>query len=120
MKEFFIEIRDNVDVSSFCMEVGDKVTSKELGEAIQKYTTVTVCAYCGHESPKADQQAILDHILTCEKRPEKNLLNKAFEIEDKLYGWIEHLVLHSYDTEKCKTCREIALSLRMWTKKDGG
>lgn len=50
---------------------------------LAKNSMMTVCAYCGQESPR-DAAAILDHIMSCEKRPEKTFLNKAFEVEADL------------------------------------
>ncbi len=48
------------------------------------------CAYCGFLLlPKREE--ILIHILNCDKRPEKAILEKSFEINTLLVGWIEHL-----------------------------
>lgn len=87
--------------------------SKEL-EEYNHLCSIIVCAYCGHESPRDDKMAIVDHTINCEKRPEKKLLEKAFEIEDRLYQRITHLTQHGYNPEACDDCREIADVLRIY------
>ena len=52
---------------------------------LAKNSMMTVCAYCGQESPR-EPAAILDHIMSCEKRPEKTFLEKAFEVESELHA----------------------------------
>jgi hypothetical protein len=74
----------------------------------------TVCAYCGHESPRDDASAIFDHIFSCDKRPEKTLLAKAFEVEDGLFRFLEHLTQDGYTPEVCNVCEEIQDRLSRW------
>ena len=74
------------------------------------------CMYCGARVPDTDE-AMLDHIFSCEKRPEKTLLKKAFEIEDRLYGWLQHL---SESDSDCATCAEIEEALKIYNEKDEG
>lgn len=64
---------------------------KDLQE-YKKHADVTACAYCGHETPKsAGMVAVLEHIATCEKRPEKAIFKRAFEVNDMLIRWLEHV-----------------------------
>lgn len=78
----------------------------------------TMCAYCGfvHED-KTNMAEIVDHIMKCEKRPERKLLDKAFEIEDRLYQRIIHLTEHGYQPDTCEECKEISIVLSVY--KDG-
>lgn len=85
-----------------------------LLEAV-KLNDVIMCAYCGHESPKNDKMAVVEHTMSCEKRPEKKLLEKALEIEDRLYGRIIHLVHNGYHPETCDDCKEIDETLRIYS-----
>jgi len=78
----------------------------ELAE-YKKNADIIMCAYCGHESSKADKMAVIEHTMNCEKRPEVTLLKKAFEIEDRLYMRIIHLTSHAYSPETCDACKEI-------------
>lgn len=45
----------------------------------------TVCFYCGHVTPhvegEVDQLGLIEHILTCEKRPERRLLDRCLAYE---------------------------------------
>lgn len=100
------------------LEVDDNADEEEVRKDLEKALTITRCAYCGHESPKDDNQAIADHIFTCDKRPEKKLMEKAFEIEDKLYGWVDHLVTNVYMPDHCDLCAEIRESVKIWKEKD--
>ena len=94
------------------LEMADKAT-KELAEYNRKLSVI-MCAYCGHESPKSEQMAVIEHTMTCEKRPEKRLLEKAFEIEDRLYEKIIHLTFQGYNPGDCETCTEIQELLRVY------
>jgi hypothetical protein len=87
--------------------------AKDLVEII-KNSDVIMCAYCGHESPKSDKMAVIEHTMNCEKRPEVHLLKKAFEIEDRLYQRIIHLTEHAYLPGNCNTCKEIAKTLSIY------
>lgn len=91
----------------------------------QKNASVTVCAYCGHETLKSDgAQAVIDHIMSCEKRPERILLDKAFEVEDRLYGFLNHLLTTNdegrinYEPSKCGTCGQIKKLLEIYNAKE--
>jgi hypothetical protein len=78
----------------------------------------TMCAYCGHvHEDKNNLIEIFDHVMTCEKRPEKKLLEKAFEIEDNLFGHLEHLSKYGYRPENCETCEIIQVRLDLWGSK---
>lgn len=79
-----------------------------------KNSMFTVCAYCGHQSPRNDAIVIFDHIMTCEKRPEKIILAKAFEVEDGLFRGLEHLTSNPYLPEECDVCEQIAEGLKRW------
>jgi hypothetical protein len=90
----------------------------------KKLSGVIACAYCGHESPKGDKMAIVEHAMTCDKRPEKKLLEKAFEVEDRLYQRIMHVtgtggdsVAHYWPND-CETCKEIAETLDIYLYRD--
>jgi hypothetical protein len=76
-------------------------------EEYKRYSDIVMCAYCGHESSKSDKMAIIEHTMNCDKRPELKLLEKSFEIEDKLYARIIHLTEHAYAPETCGICKEI-------------
>lgn len=59
---------------------GDEVAQHEkavtaLGLAIEavERAGLIVCSYCGSERPKTDRDGMLEHILTCDKRPEARL-----------------------------------------------
>lgn len=75
----------------------------------------TMCAYCGfvHED-KNNMVEIIDHIMKCEKRPERKLLDKAFEVEDRLYQRIIHLTEDGYKPDSCESCKEIKEILRIY------
>ena len=97
---------------------------KELVE-IEEYSKYTVCAYCGHKNLKSEgAKAILDHIMSCEKRPEKILLDKAFEVEDRLYGFLNHLLITNdegrinYEPSRCDTCSRIKELLDIYNAKE--
>lgn len=81
----------------------------------------SMCSYCGfvHED-RADFSAILDHIMSCEKRPERKLLDRAFEIEDGLYQRIIHLTENPYQPASCEVCKEISECLRVYREGDDG
>ncbi len=87
-------------------------------EEYKKLSSVVMCAYCGHESPKSDKMAVIEHTMNCEKRPEVKLLEKAFEIEDRLYQRIIHLTEHAYTPESCDVCKEISEMLRIYHETD--
>lgn len=84
----------------------------------EKLSNVIMCAYCGHESPKGDKMAIINHTMQCENRPEVKLLEKAFEIEDRLYQRIIHLTKDGYRPESCDVCKEISELLRIYHETD--
>ena len=94
--------------------------SRELarieGELLEykKLSDVIMCAYCGHESPKGDKMAVVEHTMNCEKRPEVHLLKRAFEVEDGLYQRIIHLTEHTYSPGSCAICKEIAETLSVY------
>lgn len=73
------------------------------------------CMYCGEHVPDTDE-AMLEHIFSCEKRPEKTLLKKAFEIEDGLYAKIKHLMNHEFNPLYCEDgiCQEIAKDMERY------
>ena len=86
----------------------------------EKLKNKVVCAYCGKEMSGVDKMEVVNHIATCEKRPEPNLLAKAFEIEDRLYAWLKHVtgvaddsVEHYWPTQ-CDTCKEIKNALDLY------
>ncbi len=83
-------------------------------EEYKKFADVTACAYCGHESPKNDRMAIIDHVLTCDQRPEKKLLKKAFEIEDSLFTQLEHISQYGYRPDNCEVCEIVKGRLELW------
>jgi NADH pyrophosphatase NudC (nudix superfamily) len=58
-----------------------------LGMALQavELANLSVCNYCGHVGPKTSQ-AMVDHVLTCEKRPEMRLFNHI----DALRAYVRH------------------------------
>lgn len=64
------------------------------------------CMYCGGVVGNTNE-AMLEHIFSCEKRPEKNLLKKAFEVEDGLFAKIKHLMDNEYNPVMCEVCAEI-------------
>ena len=75
----------------------------------------TMCAYCGYvHEDKTNMAEIVDHIMKCEKRPERKLLDKAFEVEDRLYQRIIHLTEHGYHPEVCEKCKEISMILDVY------
>jgi hypothetical protein len=55
-----------------------KSYARRYHDAAQK----CVCVYCGHES--SDFDSVRYHIMNCEKRPEKVLIDKKHEIEAEL------------------------------------
>jgi hypothetical protein len=89
-----------------------------LLEAV-KLNDKTMCAYCGfvHED-KNNFAAIFDHVMNCEKRPERKLLDRAFEVEDRLYERIIHLTQDAYTPVSCKVCGEIEETLRIYQEKE--
>lgn len=92
-----------------------------LKDELQEYkrlNDVIMCAYCGHTSPKGDMMAVVNHTMECEKRPERKLLDKAFEVEDRLYHRIIHLTEHSYNPRECETCREIENILNIYNESE--
>jgi hypothetical protein len=101
-----------------CKELNpDTFSGNLLAQAIHEFdefVNFTVCAYCGHKSPTQDKTAVLDHILTCDKRPEKKLLEKAFEVEDRLYQRIIHLTENGYKPDNCDACKEIKEVLHIY------
>lgn len=89
----------------------------ELAE-YKKNLDVIMCAYCGHECSKSDKMAVIKHTMSCEARPEVKLLEKAFEIEDRLYQRIIHLTEHGYTPETYDACKEISETLRIYHETD--
>jgi len=82
-------------------------------EALQFYAKLKAkdldgrrCMYCGGSVPDTNE-AMLEHIFSCEKRPEKTLLAKAFETENGLFSKIMHLTAHDYKPLYCDECKEI-------------
>lgn len=61
------------------------------------------CMYCGGSVPDTNE-AMLEHIFSCEKRPEKTLLNK----------WVRHLSESEYLHDDCAMCAEIEEALRIY------
>jgi hypothetical protein len=59
-----------------------------LGRRMRELQAITYCSYCGqqeHNTGLTDEQrqaAMLEHILTCEKRPELKLINVALAAEE--------------------------------------
>lgn len=94
----------------------------------KKHADVVACTYCGHEIPKsAGMIPVLEHIATCEKRPEKAIFKRAFEVNDMLIAWLEHVAgvgspieiklltggIHTIEAtphyfSDCETCKQIA------------
>lgn len=95
----------------------------------KKHVDVIACSYCGHEIKKSDTAAteMLQHIATCEKRPEKAIFKRAFEVNDMLIRWLEHVAgigspieiklinggTHTIEASPhyftdCETCKQIA------------
>lgn len=103
------------------MRDGDTTLMEKAAEELAEYKKnldVIMCAYCGHESSKSDKMAVIEHTMNCEKRPEVKLLEKAFEIEDRLYQRIIHLTEHGYEPESCDACKEIAEVLHIYHETD--
>lgn len=112
-----------------------KQLKKELAE-YKKHADFVACTYCGLEIPKSAGMApVFEHIATCEKRPEKTIFKRAFEINDMLIAWMEHVagvgtpitikILSTgnmaeiepsphYFTTHCETCKEIAVYLERY------
>lgn len=95
-------------------DINPKDASAELAKIVAELDRLKAkdldsrrCMYCGGSVPDTDQ-AMLDHIFSCEKRPEKTLLAKAFEVEDGLYAKIKHLVDNVYLPGFCEVCDDIA------------
>jgi len=65
--------------------------NKEL-EAALAGQHETVCAYCQQVFKSEDHDAILEHIKTCDKRPERTILKRAFDIEKLHRERIEQLI----------------------------
>lgn len=105
-----------------------KKIKKELAD-YKKHADLIACSYCGHEIKKSETSAaeMLDHIVTCKKRPEKAILKRAFEVNDMLIAWMEHLAgvgspieiklinggTHTIEASPhyftdCETCKQIA------------
>lgn len=100
------------------LEYEQRSEGELLNEQAREELSWIVCAYCGNKTARDDKMALFDHIMTCEKRPEKKLLEKAFEIEDKLYQKIIHLTTHSFLPEECEACEDIRQTLNIYTSKD--
>ncbi len=122
LKTLLIEIDKHPGLRAHAFLISD--AKKELAE-IEENSKYTVCAYCGHLSLKSDgAQAIVDHIMSCEERPEKKLLDKAFEVEDRLYGFLNHLLTTNdegrinYQPSKCETCGKIKELLEIYNEKE--
>lgn len=84
-----------------------------LIQAIKEYKALKAkdldsrrCMYCGG-SVQDTNEAMLEHVFSCEKRPEKKLLAKAFETESALFSKIMHLTTHDYKPLYCDECKEI-------------
>lgn len=104
-------------------EVRDGLTEEKIREMYECQDKV-VCSYCGHESRKNDKMGAINHVLNCKKRPELKLLQKAFEVEDRLYAWLKHVtgaaddsVEHYWPTQ-CDTCKEIKKALDRYDEKE--
>jgi hypothetical protein len=122
LKNLLIEIGKHPEMRAHATLVA--AAKKELAE-IEETNKYTVCGYCGHPTLKSDGAgAILDHIMNCEKRPERTLLDKAFEVEDRLYGFLNHVTGKStdgevnYDPTRCETCAEIKELLEIYNTKE--
>lgn len=95
----------------------------------KKHADLIACSYCGHEIKKSETSNVemLHHIATCEKRPEKAILQRAFEVNDMLIKWLEHVAgvgspieiklitggTHTIEASPhyftdCETCKQIA------------
>lgn len=98
------------------LEYTEKAKGELWNRLAREELSTIVCAYCGHKTARDDKMALFDHIMTCEKRPEKTLLAKAFEVEDKLYARIIHLTTHQYLPDTCDECREILETLKRYTE----
>lgn len=53
-----------------------------------KNTNGFMCVYCGFKYSDNNPSAVIEHVLVCEKRPEKKLLEKALENDAKLRATI--------------------------------
>lgn len=122
LKTLLVEIEKHPEMRAHAFLISD--AKKELAE-IEETNKYTVCGYCGHPTLKSDGAgAILDHIMNCEKRPERTLLDKAFEVEYRLYGFLNHLLTTNdegrinYEPSKCDTCGEIKELLEIYNAKE--
>lgn len=97
------------------MRDGDTTLMEKAVEELNKLS-VTICAYCGWASPKNDIKTVVTHIMECEKRPEKKLLQKALEVEDRLFQHIIHLTQSIYIPDECDVCKEISESIRVYSE----
>lgn len=88
------------------------IEAAKLLEEFECRSGVVVCAYCGKELDRSDKMAIFNHVTTCEKRPENALLKRAFEVEDELYKWLDHL--YGYSDSDCDICKEIGKALERY------
>jgi hypothetical protein len=109
-------LREHLNAAADEADTRRKELETMLDRLIQaeKANNITVCAYCGHESPKGNMMEIVEHTMACEKRPEKTLLEKAFEVEDRLYLRLLHLTKHAYNPENCDFCKEVAKTLSFY------
>lgn len=115
-KTFYIHVSDGtVETAQIELQLDEKVTLDDVKKSIEKLGT-SVCAYCGNETDQKDGMAILNHILTCEKRPEKKILKEAFRVEDRLYGWLNHLTDNGerFHVGYCEACDEMTESLKIY------
>lgn len=122
LKHLLIEIEKHPGLRAHATLVA--AAREELAE-IEETNKYTVCSYCGHPTLKSEgASAILDHIMSCEKRPERTLLDKAFEVEDRLYGFLNHLLTTNdegrinYEPSKCDTCGQIKELLEIYNTKE--
>ena len=58
-------------------EVREKLTEGKIREMYEAQDKI-MCAYCGHTNKKSDKAGVINHTLTCDKRPEKKLLAEAW------------------------------------------
>ncbi len=52
-------------------------------DALKAKADVSVCAWCGQECKK-DEISIAEHVIACEKRPEKMLIEECLKLHDAL------------------------------------
>ncbi len=61
-------------------------TVQRLVDEIRQYKAkadISICAWCGQECPK-ESGAIAEHVLACEKRPEKKLAEEIIKLGEAL------------------------------------